>query len=142
GLLHDIGKLGVSNTILDKPGSLTDAEFEILKHHPAHTHKILSRSVCFRGIAHLAASHHEKLDGSGYHRGLSAAALSPCDRILVVADMYEALAARRPYRKDLEEGEVFDILDRQAGTKICPDAVRALKTFIADSGFRPYQVAA
>ncbi|GAB5496740.1 MAG: HD domain-containing protein [Phycisphaerales bacterium] len=142
GLLHDIGKLGVSNRILDKPGRLTEAEFETLKAHPAHTHTILSRSPCFTPIADLAARHHEKLDGSGYGQGLSAAELTLPDRILCVADMYEALAAKRPYRKDMTGEEVFDILDRQAGTTICPESVEALHRFIDSSGFKPYQIAA
>lgn len=142
GLLHDIGKLGVSNTILDKPGKLTDREFTVLKKHPEHTLMILSRSACFAPITELAARHHEKLDGSGYHRGLDASRLTQADRILCVADMYEALAARRPYRTDLSEGEVFDIMDKQAGTKICAESVAALRTFLDRSGFKPYQVAA
>lgn len=142
GLLHDIGKLGVSNTILDKPGKLTDREFALLKKHPDYTRKILGRSSCFAPIAELAARHHEKLDGSGYDRGLDASQLTMPDRILCVADIYEALAARRPYRTDLSDGEVFEILDRMAGEKICARSVEALRSFLDTSGFRPYQVAA
>ncbi len=142
GLLHDIGKLGVSNSILDKPGKLTDNEFAALKSHPRHTQKILARSVCFHGITELAARHHEKLDGSGYHRGLDASRLSQADRVLVVADIYEALAAKRPYRKDMDEGQVFEILDGMAGSKICPESVSALRVFLERSGFQPYQLAA
>ncbi|MEQ9460476.1 MAG: HD domain-containing protein [Phycisphaeraceae bacterium] len=142
GLLHDIGKLGVSNAILDKPGKLTDYEFNALKAHPDHTFRILSRSVCFAPIVELAARHHEKLDGSGYHRGLQSHELSQTDCILAVADMYEALAAKRPYRKDLTDGEVFDILNKQIGTKLCPETINALKTFIDQSNFTPYCVAA
>jgi len=142
GLLHDIGKLGVSNAILDKPGKLTDAEFAKLKAHPAHTETILGRSVCFRDITELAARHHEKLDGSGYHRGIDRSDLIQADRILVVADIYEALAAKRPYRKDLSDGEVFEILSRMTVNQICPESVAALRQFIDQSGFEPYRVAA
>lgn len=142
GLLHDVGKLGVSNRILDKPGKLTDHEFEILKEHPGHTYTILARSSCFAPIAQLAARHHEKLDGSGYHKGLDASHLTMCDRILAVADMYEALAAKRPYRQDMTGEEVFAILDRCAGKSICAESVSALRAFIDRSGFVPYQVAA
>lgn len=142
GLLHDVGKLGVSNRILDKPGKLTEIEFETLKAHPGHTYSILSRSSCFAPIARLAARHHEKLDGSGYHKGLDASQLSTCDRILAVADMYEALAAKRPYRTDMTGEEVFAILDRCAGITICADSVEALRVFVDRSGFMPYQVAA
>ncbi len=142
GLLHDIGKLGVSNTILDKPGKLTDDEFIALKRHPEYTHRILSRSVCFASFTDLAANHHEKLDGSGYHRGLDKSGLTIPDRILAVADMYEALAAKRPYRKDMSDGQVFDILDMNAGTKICAESVTALRAFLAKNTFTPYQLAA
>lgn len=142
GLLHDIGKLGVSNTILDKPGKLTDQEFGVLKKHPDHTRTILRRSPVFAPFTELAARHHEKLDGSGYHRGLDASQLTQADRILCVADIYEALAAKRPYRTDMSEGQVFDILDSMAGTKICAESVEALRLFLDSSGFKPYQIAA
>lgn len=143
GLLHDIGKLGISNLILDKPGKLTTDEFDQMKLHPAYTHRILERVAVFREFADLAASHHERMDGKGYHRGLDAGQLSPAARSLVVADMYEALAAKRPYRKDLSEGEVMDILTRSAATGgICPVSFEALKSFVAASGFVPYQIAA
>ena len=70
GLLHDIGKLAISNRILDKPGKLTEAEFAAIKRHPAHSLEILARAPCFAAIAALAANHHERIDGSGYPRGL------------------------------------------------------------------------
>ena len=71
-LLHDIGKLGISNRILDKPGGFTGEEYGEIKRHPKITHDILSRAGPFRPIAETAANHHEKLDGSGYHRGIGA----------------------------------------------------------------------
>lgn len=95
-LLHDIGKLGVSNRILDKPGSLTDEEYAKIKQHPRLTYDILSRVGPFRPIAQTAANHHEKLDGSGYHRGIGAEDLDLPSRILAVADIYDALSAERP----------------------------------------------
>ena len=98
GLLHDIGKLAVSNHILDKPGKLTDEEFRAIKTHPVHTLRILERAPCFAELADLAANHHEKLDGSGYPRSLQADDLDLPMRVLAVADIYEALTADRPYR--------------------------------------------
>ncbi len=95
-LLHDIGKLGVSNRILDKPGSLTDEEYAKIKQHPRLTYDILSRVGPFRPIAQTAANHHEKLDGSGYHRGIGAEDLDLPSRILAVADIYDAVSAERP----------------------------------------------
>ena len=99
GLLHDIGKLAVSSRILDKPGKLTDEEFAAMKAHPAFTLRILERVACFRPLAAMAAAHHERLDGSGYHLGLAAFDLSRSARILAVADVFEALTADRPYRE-------------------------------------------
>lgn len=129
GLLHDIGKLGVSNLILDKPGRLTDAEMAEMKKHPAYTHQLLKQVAGFADIAELAASHHEKLDGSGYHRGLRAEHLSRSDRILCVADMYEALSAKRPYRPQMSRDEVLAILGKSAGTGICAEVYEAAKTW-------------
>ena len=98
GLLHDIGKLGVSNRILDKPGPLTDAERAEIRKHPGLTYDILSRVTPFRHLAEVAASHHERPGGKGYHRGLKADALSLRARILAVADTFAAFSQDRPYR--------------------------------------------
>jgi putative nucleotidyltransferase with HDIG domain len=110
GLLHDIGKLGVSNRILDKPGKLDDAEWEAMRRHPVWTLEILQRIPAFADLADVAANHHEKLDGSGYARGLSAPDLTLEARILVVADIAEALTAARPYRDALPLTKVLDIM--------------------------------
>ncbi len=143
GLLHDLGKLGVSNTILDKPGKLDDAELAILRRHPEFTYTMLKHVAAFDSIAELAASHHERLDGKGYHRGIEGDLLSPAVRALVVADMYEALAAHRPYRQDLDEGEVMTILSKNVlNGGLCPDALAALKSFLDRSHFVPQRVAA
>lgn len=141
-LLHDIGKLGVSNLILDKPGKLTPDELAEMRRHPFYTQQILRRVDGFSQFCELAASHHERLDGRGYHRGLPGDMLPDAVRTLVVADMYEALAAKRPYRQDLSEGEVMTILDKDAGKGVCPRVLEALKAFLARSNFVPYRVAA
>ncbi len=142
GLLHDVGKLGVSNLILDKPGKLDANELAEMRKHPAWTLQILQQVAGFRNLAEMAASHHERLDGKGYHRGLDASQLNTSARILVVADMYEALAAQRPYRKDLTEEEVMTILTRNTGDGICPVVFAALKTYLAGGGYVPEKVAA
>src|SRR4051812_9695446 len=116
GLLHDIGKLGVSNRILDKPGKLDDAEWAAMRRHPEWTLEILQRIPAFRGLAEVAAAHHERLDGSGYFRGLTAAQLDLPSRILAVADVAEALSAQRPYREALDADTVLGIMRRDAGT--------------------------
>ena len=133
-LVHDIGKLGVSNLILDKPGKLTPDELAEMRRHPFYTHQILSRVEGFKDLADLAASHHERLDGTGYHRGLAGDQLSPFARVLLVADMFEALTAKRPYREDLSTEKVLGILRKDVGTGICPTVFAALETWIAAGG--------
>ncbi len=133
-LLHDIGKLGVSNTILDKPGKLTDDEWAAVKLHPRYTLQILTRIRGFEELAEIAASHHEKLDGSGYFRNLRAAQLSLPARLLVVADIYDALAAKRPYRDALPVETVFSIMDKEAPRAIDVDCLNALKQSYSAAG--------
>lgn len=116
GLLHDIGKLGVSNRILDKPAKLTDEEFGEIRKHPRWTWEILERVSAFNGFAQEAAQHHERLDGKGYPWKLDASQLGLLSRVLAVADVYEALTADRPYRAGLEVPVVLDIMRRDRGT--------------------------
>jgi putative nucleotidyltransferase with HDIG domain len=110
GLLHDIGKLGVSNRILDKPGKLDAEEWAAVRRHPTWTLEILQRIPAFADLAEVAANHHEKLDGSGYGRGLTGDDLTLPARILVVADIAEALTADRPYRGTLPIEKVLEIM--------------------------------
>lgn len=133
GLLHDIGKLGVSNTILDKPDKLTDEEFEIMKSHPVLGHAVLRRVSVFEDVAEVAAAHHERLDGRGYPYGLSAEQLSMDMRILTVADIFDALTADRPYRAAMPLEKAFAIMDDMTGTAIDDVAYQALKDAIAAS---------
>jgi HD-GYP domain-containing protein (c-di-GMP phosphodiesterase class II) len=126
GLLHDIGKLGVSTLILDKPGRLTERERAEVRVHPAYTQRILERVTAFAGIVEVASAHHERLDGAGYHLGLPAERLSPMSRALAVADVYEALTADRPYRRGMPRNEAVAILRGQAGTGLCAASVEAL----------------
>ena len=134
-LLHDIGKLGISNRILDKPGGLTDAEYAKIKEHPRLTYEILSRVGPFRPIAQTAANHHEKLDGSGYHRGIGAEDLDLPSRILTVADIYDALSADRPYHQALPQEKVLDILREEAGPRLDPECVATLEDLAAEGRF-------
>lgn len=120
------------NRILDKPGGPTDAEYAKIKQHPRLTYDILSRVGPFRPIAETAANHHEKLDGSGYHRGIGAEGLDLPSRMLAVADIYDALSADRPYHKALPQEKVIDILREEAGAKLDPDCVTILEDLAAD----------
>jgi putative nucleotidyltransferase with HDIG domain len=126
-LLHDIGKLAISNRVLDKPGSLTDEEFRAIQTHPVHTLSILERAPCFAQLAELAANHHEKLDGSGYPRSLTADTLDLPMRILAVADIYEALTADRPYRRALPDHEALAIISKDVPDRLDPDVRDALE---------------
>jgi HD-GYP domain-containing protein (c-di-GMP phosphodiesterase class II) len=129
-LLHDIGKLAISNLVLDKPGRLTDEEFAAIKTHPMYTLRILERAPCFADLADLATNHHEKLDGSGYPRGLDADDLDLAMRVLAVADVYEALTADRPYRDPLPVEEALAIIDRDVPHKLDGDVRNALEIYL------------
>ncbi len=126
GLLHDIGKLGVSNSILDKPAKLTDDEFAAVRLHPQFTEEILSRVSAFSQIAFAAGAHHERIDGGGYHRGLPGSRLPVAARILAVADVYEAMSADRPYRAGMPVEKILGIMRDDVGTAFCGEVVEAL----------------
>ena len=130
-LLHDIGKLGVSNAILDKPAMLDEEEWDSMRQHTRFTLEILKRVKRFRQFAATAAAHHERLDGSGYHLGLGGDQLGTLARIIAVADVTEALSADRPYRAGMPVDQVTGILrDLVAKKHLCPVAVDALvRTF-------------
>lgn len=126
GLLHDIGKLGVSNSILDKPGALDASERAAVERHPFYTWEILSRVAAFRDFAWSAALHHERLDGTGYPWHLSGNRLDVVARILCVADVYEALTADRPYRAGMGWEESSRILWKGRGSAFDPAVLDAL----------------
>lgn len=129
-LLHDIGKLGVSNRILDKPGKLDADEWAQMRRHPELTLQILRRVPALGSIAEVAAAHHERLDGSGYFRGVAGDALSRPARILAVADVAEALTADRPYRAGMEADAALALMGRDAGRALDADALLALEAVL------------
>jgi len=98
GLLHDIGRVGVSSGIWAKPGPLSEREWERVRMHPYYTERVLARPPALARLGALASLHHERLDGLGYHRGVPASMLSPAARILAVADVYHAMIEPRPHR--------------------------------------------
>jgi putative nucleotidyltransferase with HDIG domain len=126
GLLHDVGKLGVPNLILDKPGRLDAAELEVIRRHPELTLRILRPVPTFTEVAELAACHHERLDGRGYFRGLAAPELAIGARVVAVADVFEALTADRPYRTAMSTEQAFAIMRAEAGEHLASDVVEAL----------------
>jgi HD-GYP domain-containing protein (c-di-GMP phosphodiesterase class II) len=127
-LLHDLGKLRVPNSILDKPGKLDADEWAVMKEHPGLTRAILDRVKQFRELAYVAGAHHEKLDGSGYPNNLHAEALPLEARILAVADMYGALIEDRPYRNGFCAEQALGIMQRDAGGKLDGDCFAALSS--------------
>lgn len=129
-LLHDIGKLSVPNSILEKPGKLDDSEFARIREHPRHSYEILKPIRAFGRVAEIAAAHHERLDGRGYWRGLTAEDLDLEMRILAVADVFDALSAERPYRSALSLDQVFDIMDAEAHTALDSDCLAVLKSSV------------
>jgi putative nucleotidyltransferase with HDIG domain len=125
-LLHDLGKLRVPNSILDKPGKLTASEWLVVQEHPHLTQQILSRIASFRELAQIAGAHHEKLDGSGYPNHLASRQLPLEARIITVADVYGALTEDRPYRSGLTHEDALALLIRDAPQKLDPDCCEAL----------------
>ncbi|HKV59084.1 MAG TPA: HD domain-containing phosphohydrolase [Ktedonobacteraceae bacterium] len=114
GWLHDIGRVSVSAGIWGKPGPLTEREWERVRLHPYYTGRVLARPRLLAQLGALAALHHERLDGSGYHRGLPAAMLSPAARVLAAADVYHAMTEARPHRSPLTPEAAASELQREA----------------------------
>jgi putative nucleotidyltransferase with HDIG domain len=126
-LLHDIGKLGVPNSILDKPSQLDQDEWLTVKKHPYYSAQILQQIDGFARLAEIAAAHHERLDGKGYFRGLTAEQLDTDMRIVAVADVFDALSAARPYREAMPMERVFEILDKDADVTLDAVCIYQLK---------------
>jgi putative nucleotidyltransferase with HDIG domain len=126
-LLHDIGKLGVSNLVLDKVGKPTAEEIEQIRKHPEYSLRILGRVGAFKELADVASAHHERLDGMGYHRGLSAPQLPWAARVLAVADICEAMSAKRPYRDAMPWPRIQEWMAKDAGKGVDRECLRALE---------------
>ena len=129
-LLHDVGKLGVSNAILDKPGKLDELEWAAVKRHAAYTESILGRIKIFDELARVSAAHHERLDGGGYPRGLKAADIVLETRIITTADIFDAITAERPYRGAVPVDKTLAIMADTVGTAIDADCFAHLKKII------------
>ena len=130
--LQDIGKLSISNRILDKPGPLTDAEWDKVKEHPLLTERILERIPSLGALAPLASAHHERLDGRGYPRGLAADKLTMPMRVLAVADVYAALTAERPYRPAYTPDGALELMRTDVPRRLDGDSFAVLETLVVD----------
>ena len=131
-LLHDVGKLGVSNAILDKPDKLNAQEWAAVQMHAAYTEEILGRIGAFRELAQVAGAHHERLDGKGYPRGLSGAEIALETRIITTADIFDAITAKRPYRDAIPVLQALEMMAEHLGSAIDPDCFAALQAGIRD----------
>lgn len=124
-LLHDIGKMGVPDSILLKPGPLTDEEWKIMRMHPVYAFELLSGITYLRGALDIPYAHHEKWDGSGYPRGLKGKDIPLAARIFAIVDVWDALRSDRPYRKGWEPEKVRDYLLEQRGKHFDPEVTNA-----------------
>lgn len=122
-LLHDIGKMGISDKILLKPGKLTDQEWEIMKRHPIFAYEMLSPISFLQPALDIPYCHHEKWDGSGYPRGLKGKQIPIAARIFAVVDVYDALSSKRPYRKAWPKEKVLKYIKEQSGKYFDPEIV-------------------
>lgn len=130
-LLHDVGKLGVSNSVLDKAGKLDREEWEAVKMHASYTETILSRIHAFAELARVAGAHHERLDGGGYPRGLGADEIAMETRIITTADIFDAITAERPYRGAIPIPKALEMMAQTVGTALDSRCYHALQLAIA-----------
>ncbi|MBF0407900.1 MAG: GAF domain-containing protein [Candidatus Riflebacteria bacterium] len=127
-LLHDVGKIGISETILLKPGRLTDEEFETIKSHPHIGAGILNSIEFLKNVCCIIEHHHERYDGKGYPDGLKGTEIPLGARIVMVADSFDAITSCRPYRKPLTFKEALAEVERCSGTQFDPEVVKAFLT--------------
>ena len=125
GLFHDIGKLGISDTILLKPSGLTEEEYNELKKHPSIGKQIVSSSTIFRDIVPIIYSHHERYDGNGYPQKLKGDEISFLARIVSVADAFDAMTSKRSYRDEMDMNYVRKQIQEGAGGQFDPEAANA-----------------
>lgn len=132
-LLHDIGKVGIPDGILNKPGPLTDDEWKIMKKHPIFAYQMLYPIAYLRPALDIPYCHHEKWDGSGYPRGLKGAEIPLVARIFAIVDVYDALSSDRPYRKAWKKEAVVDYIRENSGSHFDPEIVeKCLAILTAD----------
>jgi len=136
GILHDIGKISVPSEILSKPAKLTDVEFSLVKLHPQSAYDILKEAELPFPIAEIALQHHERMDGSGYPKGLKGNDILPEARILAVADVVEAISSHRPYRPALGIDKALDEISKKRGVLYDAEVVDACLRVFVEKGFK------
>lgn len=129
-ILHDVGKIGMPESILNKRGPLSPEEFEIVKHHPWRGYEVLGHIGQLKEASQVVLFHHERIDGCGYPMGITKEAIPMAARIIAVADTFDALTSNRPYRLAWTEDEAFAEIRRVSGTQLDADVVEALSRMI------------
>jgi len=133
GMLHDVGKIGIPDAVLNKPGPLDDAEWATIKRHPELGVEILRRLPTLKHESEIVAAHHERMDGSGYPRGLRGPEIPLEARIVAVADTYDVLISDRPYRRARTRQESITILREESGTRLDGTVVEALLQVLGEA---------
>jgi len=141
GLLHDVGKIGIDEAILNKAGSLTDEEFDEIKKHTVYGAEILEPVAFLRGERDIALQHHEKMDGSGYPHGLAGEEICLAARIIAVCDVFEGITSHRPYRKPMKPERVVEVLEEEAGDKLDAEVVEIFLSIYEEAEFKKGEVA-
>lgn len=131
GKLHDIGKIGVRDSVLLKPDKLTSDEFNLIKQHPVIGAEILKSIPSFSRIVPIVYSHHERMDGKGYPQGLIGSKINKWARMTAVADTYDALVSDRPYRKGMPQEKALQIIHDVKGTQLCPECVELFMKWLS-----------
>ena len=134
-LLHDIGKMGIPDQILLKPGPLNDEEWEVMRQHPVYAYEMLSQIPYLRPALDIPYCHHERWDGTGYPRGLIGKSIPIAARIFAVVDVWDALCSDRPYRKAWPIEKALAHIKKEAGAHFDPLVVDKFLTLVADGGF-------
>jgi putative nucleotidyltransferase with HDIG domain len=130
-LLHDIGKIGIGDSVLQKPGKLTNEEFALIQQHPTIGRRILEGVQGFQDYLSIVELHHENWNGTGYPWGLRAEAIPLCARIVHVADAYDAMTSDRPYRRGMSPEQAIRVLRQYAGTQLDPEIVPVFANLMA-----------
>jgi HD-GYP domain-containing protein (c-di-GMP phosphodiesterase class II) len=133
-LLHDVGKLGMPDAILHKPGPLDDDEWVVVRRHPLFGERLLRDIPGLERVALIVRSEHERIDGDGYPDGLKGDEIPIESRIILTCDAYEAMTSDRPYRPAMTQDEALKELGRSAGKQLDPDAVEALTVVLSEAG--------
>jgi HD-GYP domain-containing protein (c-di-GMP phosphodiesterase class II) len=129
-LIHDIGKIGISDSIINKPGRLTEEEYRAVKRHPLLSMHIIQPLMIYQAEIYLVKSHHERYDGLGYPEGLAGENIPIEARIMAVADSFDAMTSYRPYRAAMSKEAALEEVEKNKGSQFCPYIADVFKSLI------------